>query len=55
MTRTRRHVVEKLQRDSASAVAEFSPDGQELYGRTYLRMVGAAVRAAAPVREGVAR
>jgi NAD(P)-dependent dehydrogenase (short-subunit alcohol dehydrogenase family) len=36
--------IDKLQRDSAGAVAEFSPDGRALYGETYLGMVGAAVR-----------
>jgi NAD(P)-dependent dehydrogenase (short-subunit alcohol dehydrogenase family) len=36
--------IDKLQRDSRSAADEFSAKGQELYGETYLGMVGAALK-----------
>jgi NAD(P)-dependent dehydrogenase (short-subunit alcohol dehydrogenase family) len=36
--------IDKLQRDSKSAVNEFSPTGRKLYGDTYLGMVSAALK-----------
>ena len=40
----RTDAIDKLQRDSKSAVAQFSSVGRELYGETYLGMVGAALK-----------
>jgi NAD(P)-dependent dehydrogenase (short-subunit alcohol dehydrogenase family) len=36
--------IDKLRRDSKSAADEFSPEGRELYGETYLAMVSAALK-----------
>lgn len=36
--------IDKLRRDSKSAVDQFSPAGRELYGDTYLGMIGAALK-----------
>jgi NAD(P)-dependent dehydrogenase (short-subunit alcohol dehydrogenase family) len=40
----RTDAIDKLQRDSRNAADEFSPDGRELYGETYLGMVSAALK-----------